>query len=688
MNQLKKQLLCLTALISAGQLFGDAGTTTQIVPRSQSFNAARQMVGWNNPNWGINRYPQDKYYSSFNATFAYTRTFRDDRLTRALFGDDLVCGECDDLAIKISGSAIENRASTDWLADNFGLPRNFQSTVSFKPTISNFILDFSFYAGFDAWLDGSYFRVHAPFVHTKWNLNAKESVSQIGSDSAGSYFQGYFSSNTVPVANMNTQFLNYANGCVPRINNDYNSADQYTCLTSGNCTELGDITWNSLCCSRISNDCDCDNNAMTRNGLAEIRAVLGWNFLNDEEEQYHVGIGIYAAAPTGTKIGSDKNCDGDGHGRYLFEPIVGNGHHWELGAQITAHHIFWNSQDASKSLGVYLEANATHLFAASQVRCFDLDSAGSNSRYMIAQLLDSNRNSSPRLGDSVDAAGLEFANVYAPVANITRRNVSSIIAVQGDVALSLAYQSGNFQWDVGYNFWGRTCEDLCIDNCCPTPVGNWALKGDQRVYGFVDDVDRLAVKLAVSDSRATINAGSNMLNGISYTDSVNPPFAVNAYANNAVLAEADSNEVFQSTDITSDTRIYTSNPVVLIQESDFDLSGTKGTSNKVFTNFNWKWDNNSESKFAPYLSLGGEIEFGSTDNGCSANDCKSGCDTGCNTSCNTSCNTGCNTTYSPISVCDTTPCPSLPRRQPNPENCINCALSQWGIWFKIGASYN
>ena len=118
--------------------------------------------------------------------------------------------------------------------------------------------------------------------------------------------------------------------------------------------------------------------------LAEIRFVLGYNFLNDEDGDYHLGLGIYVAAPTGTRVGDQDDCSGKG--RYLFEPIVGNGKHWELGAQVTAHHIWWRSEDEDKSFGLYLEANITHLFAASQIRCFDLCSAGSNSRYMLARI--------------------------------------------------------------------------------------------------------------------------------------------------------------------------------------------------------------------------------------------------------------------------------------------------------------
>src|SRR5271154_104414 len=119
MNQLKKQLLCLAVLVNAAHLYGAENTTTNIVPRSQSFNAARQLVGWDNSTWGIFRKADDdRYFTSFNLTFEYSQTFRNNRLTGALFGDDLVCTGCDnDLSLNITGSLVPNRASTDWLAD-------------------------------------------------------------------------------------------------------------------------------------------------------------------------------------------------------------------------------------------------------------------------------------------------------------------------------------------------------------------------------------------------------------------------------------------------------------------------------------------------------------------------------------------------------------------------------------------
>jgi hypothetical protein len=723
MNQLNKQLLCITALVSTANLFG-YGTTSKIVPRSQSFNAARQIVGWDNAEWGINRKPQDKDYASFNIIFEYSRTFRDNRLARALFGNDLVCSGCDDTAIQISGSAVPaaSRGANAWLADYFGLPRDFQSTVSFKPQISNYILDFSFYAGLDSWYEGAYFKIYGPFVHTKWNLNAQECVSNAGTPYNGSYFQGYFSNNVVPSSQLNTSFLSYANGAVPTINNDYSNLYEELCFTGVSvptsplpqvaaCSSLGDITWESLCCSKISPECGCDGQGLSRNGFGELRFVLGYNFVNDDAGNYHAGAGLYVAAPTGTRVGSQDECNSNG--RYLFEPIVGNGKHWELGAQVTAHHIGWRNEDETKSFGMYLEANITHLFAANQIRCFDLCSAGSNSRYMLAEKLHDNRNSFPGLNaitaaawpDGVptlnvyDTLGLEFANAYAPVANITRRNVSSKIAVQADLAISFAYQSGNFQWDLGYNFWGRTCEEINLKNdCCAPALGQWALKGDQRVYGFYnwDPGAQYAMRVAATDSQATIHTGSNMANGVDYTPS-NPTSPVNFYADNSTFLPllAGVNIIPNgsvNTDPTSggtgNIPMYTSNLPILIQESDFDLIGTRGISNKLFTHFNYAWPEMNDSKWTPYVGIGAEVEFGSGNKGCN---------TDCNTSCTTSCNTGCTTSCNPcVTTCPTNPYNTNPYNTPAIDNpcsalrpcCTSVALSQWGVWFKIGTSYN
>ncbi len=650
MKKFTKKLMLLIACTSIVH-FTHAGTVTKIIPRSQSLDTARQMVGWNNPNWGINRKLGDEFYASMNLTFAYTRTFRDDHLTGALFGNDLVCSDCGP-SIIVSGSQRNDRGPSDWLADYFGLPRDFKSSVSFNPHITNYLLDFSFYTGLDQWVEGLYFRLHAPYVHTAWTLNAKESI--ISNGTVG-YFQGYFGPDTisndsetssVTVTDLNSQFLNYSSGCVPSLPDN--------------------VCWESLMCSQIV--AQCDQSQVTLNGFGEVRFVLGWNFLNDDEGDYHLGLGIYTAAPTGTRPG--YGCKGD----YLFEPIIGNGKFWELGGQITAHHMWWRSDTDESRFGFFAEINIMHLFSTNQRRCFDLACNGTSSRYMIAQRLASNENSNPVL-DGESNAGIAFANEFAPVANLTQRDVRVSVGAQADMAFSFQYQRDNFAWDIGYNFWGKSCEKICINECTSKPYGCWALKGDNRVYGFVAD-DAMypyavqPVPVAATDSTATIHQGSNLRNGVDYTP-VTPQDPSNMYADSSIAATATfgtatgievTRYVDQAISEYPANQLYTSSAPILIRESNFNLQGARGISNKIFTHLNWGWNDREETNWTPYFGFGAEVEFGNTSKVCFVpqpyGDC---CDTSCSSS---NCSTNCGSC------------------------CTSCALTQWGLWLKAGTSYN
>lgn len=627
----------------------DASTVTKIIPRSQSLDTARQMVGWNNQDWGINRKLGDEFYTSMNLTFAYTRTFRNERLTRSLFGSDIVCGDCGDSLI-ISGSQRNDRAPNDWLADYFGLPRDFKSEVSFNPHITNYIIDFSFYFGLDQWVEGLYFRLHGPFVHTGWKLGAQEKV--ISNGSVG-YFQGYFGPDNVDytsenssadVSLLNPNFLSYTNGCTPSLPDN--------------------VCWQSLMCSTIFSECS--KSQATLNGFGEVRFVLGWNFLNNADGDYHLGLGIYTAAPTGTRPGS-----GCPNGPYLFEPIIGNGKFWELGGQITAHHIWWHSDTDEARFGFFAEINIMHLFTTHQIRCFDLACNGPSSRYMIAQRLIANENYDPRL-DGASNAGLAFGNEFAPVANLTQRRVRVGIGAQADMAFSFQYQKNNFAWDLGYNFWGRSCENISIDNDCnPRPSGCWALKGDNRVYGFVSNEAYplsgmgIPVPLAATDSTATIHQGSNLRNGVDYTP-ITPEAPSNLYADSSILATATANNgavvngiVTRYIDQTESVyavadQIYTSTQPIIIRECDFNTQGTRGISNKIFTHLNWAWNECDESNWTPYFGFGAEVEFGNVSKNCFAPQAG-------NNACATNCDSSC---------------------------CTSCAISQWGLWLKVGSSYN
>ncbi len=97
--------------------------------------------------------------------------------------------------------------------------------------------------------------------------------------------------------------------------------------------------------------------------------MLGYNAWLEHDS--HLGFEVRAAIPTGTLP----------TGEFLFEPVVGNGHHWELGAGFSGHILFWEDDDTDGTFGFYADANITHLFKNSQCRVFDLCNR-TDSRYM------------------------------------------------------------------------------------------------------------------------------------------------------------------------------------------------------------------------------------------------------------------------------------------------------------------
>lgn len=637
-------------LLSAMMLLSYAAISADFLPRSYSADTSRWLVGWTQQ---VNQYDMDKIYGTFSVQLGGGKSFRNDNITACLFGSDVNCGGCP--TIVVSGTRVADRGANDWLADYFGLPSTFKSTVNLSPSITHFIADFGFFLGLDEWVNGLFFRVDAPVVRAKWNLDFCETVVTTGTIG---YPAGYFSASAVPVANLLSSFGSYMNGGVPN-------------LGSG-------ITFTQLGACRINN---CDE---TKTGLSDLRLILGWNFLRNED--YHMGLGIEFAAPTGNKPDVTN----------IFSPVIGNGNHFELGAFYTSHYTFWTSEDEESSFGLYVDAQLTHLFKNKQQRCFDLCGKG-NSKYMLAYKLTDSLQTNHLINDTdpafASASGYEFNNAYTPVANLTTRNVNVSYSVQGDITALFNYTRGGFGWDIGYNFWARSCENIgcltdCDNDCGPCgvtfinsiPANTWALKGDASVVGWaLVGTTTLPINLSPSESAATIHKGTNKYNGPSgLLDTSSVTIAGTTYTGLTPTENPGiDNPFFGATTGGSDVKISTalidnilsSNPVRFLSDCDIDLKSgaSKARSNKVFTHLQYTWD---RTDWNPYLGVGASVEIGS-------NQCDS-CDTGCNTCFVTSCTTACPTVSSCNTSCNT-----------NCNDCCeNCSLSQWEVWVKGGVSFN
>jgi len=588
-----------------------------------------------------------------------TRTFKPENLAGYFFGSDLA--NCNSLLIQ--GSRVEERARDcrAWLADYFGLPMDFNSKVSFCPRIQNVILDLNWYHGLDEWVEGLYFRLHFPIAWTQWELRMSECVMNAGTEENGKYPCGYMGAEEVATENLAPSFIQAIGGC--HTWGDMQSPIKYGLMS--NCK-------------------------LTLTKLADLRFALGYNFIRKEDG--HFGVLLHVAAPTGNKP----------YAKYLFEPIVGNGKHWELGAGITSSWIFWRSKEKDEHhMGLWLDANITHLFEKCQCRSFDF-CCRPNSRYMLLEQMEANPVDGEQIKGGPDAGDLTVANYrYAknliPAINWSTFNVDVKIDVQADIALKFSYTRENWAFDLGYNLWARTGEKFCqscCDDCCDTngccvtscePCTLYAIKGDSSIYGFATE-GGTAKPLSATQNNADIHMGKNF--PANKADLSVDPF-LNPVVDNPQKA-FDENDVALADCVMSYT-INTSIQPILVNKCDLALcKGPSAITHKIFGHCNYVWKDRDD-EWIPFLGVGGEVEFAQGTGNCCC--CDSNCGSCCDTSCNSCptvtycCDPCCNTSCGPCgtSCCDTSCC----------NDCCNdccdtkrAGISQWGIWIKGGVAFD
>src|SRR5438132_4969962 len=164
MKQYSKKLFSLlvllgtTSVILADCCDNDNDNDNHVVPfiqfRSQGRNGARKLEG--TTSFAVYQPDMDGNYGTFNMTLEYDQSFRNKNIACCLFGRSLVntpvansCdNDCGDSTLIISGLGATGlgtgRAATDWMAENFLLPRDFRSAISFSPKMRSIILDFNF----------------------------------------------------------------------------------------------------------------------------------------------------------------------------------------------------------------------------------------------------------------------------------------------------------------------------------------------------------------------------------------------------------------------------------------------------------------------------------------------------------------------------------------------------------------
>ncbi len=614
----KKIILMLLCALVGHITHAEKKVITLIRPRSASVNAALELVGLDRQIYVPHR--EGHFYAVATVTPEAIKTFRPERIAQCLFGDDiLVCPKrdhhncpekraCQNVFL-VSGSRASDRTNNTWLADYFGLPTDFQSAIHIKPHVHSLLADFNLYCGLDNISPGLYFKIHAPVVHTSWNIDVCEEIQNSGDNG---YDPGYFNATGVERKNLLSSFLSFVSGCkVP---------------------DIQGITFHPLTSAKIKPH----HANLTK--LSEIQAALGYNFLYSR--CYHFGIDFRTSIPTGNRP----------EGEFLFEPIVGNCHHWEAGIGLTGHVVAWEDVCTEESFAIHSIINITHLFDARQRRIFDLKNKPL-SRYMLAAKVDSTIMDNLRgmVDGNLIAPSFQFNNEYTSVANLTTLNVNTNVNAQVDMVLMLTYAKERFSWNMGYGFWAQSCENIkpvCNDPCTFTK-NTWVLKGDAHVFGFMgaDDLPLHAndpVALSFSEQGATIHSGTNFPPGTTdfiageKNPAIDNPAPATAGNNNTRLLYAPNIPNI------ADNQINTSIDPLILTADMIDICSTQSrdVAQKLFMHLHYTITDCE--CIIPHFGFGAEVDFGRSAG------------------------------FPPPKEC---------------RKCINGALSYWGVWIKIGLTF-
>lgn len=567
---------------------------------------------------------------NLSVTPEYRRSWDADNIVRCIFGPECLHPGCKKPTIGISGSRVPNRNPNNWLADYFGLPTDYQSCITFEPEVDTFTVYFDSQVNFDIGCGSFYVGLFAPFVTTRWQLGFRECILDPGT---ANHVEGYFAPEEVERNALLNNFSEF--------------------IGDEEVPNLGDtVTFKPLRHGKwITPVC----NKLTEAKLSDVVLFLGWE--TPHHDRVNASIFAIVAAPTGNTP----------HGEFLFEPVIGNGGSWEVGAGLTAAVVLWDNPACDSAVSFHIAGSATHLFTAHQCRSFDLKNK-CNSRYMLAEKINvpvdpflwANENPGDQNG-SVQPF-VSFKNILTPVANLTHAPIKVSVDVQGEAAALINYTRCGFSAMLGYNFWGRTCEKICLDADCTHPYKNihtWALKGDAHVFGFAaTGVTGLAlsgpVPLSATENLSTIKMGTNNFTGPNNDDGglngIRPtrnPGVDNVHFARLVednIPGANINDL-----LTAGEQIETSLEPITLRASDVDICGaqTKGKTHSLFFNFGYTVDS---CNVTPYIGIGGSVEW--------APDTGKKCDPTQNENC-----------------------------KDNEPPCTECALSQWSVWLKAGVSF-
>jgi hypothetical protein len=265
-----------------------------------------------------------------------------------------------------------------------------------------------------------------------------------------------------------------------------------------------------------------------------------------------------------------------------------------------------------------MQGHAVHQFDDCQIRTFDLKDSNQDrclSRYSL--LKEFNEDGT-------------YAGNLIPAANLTTRKVEVDIDVKGEALLELYYRNCGAYGAIGYNVWGKKCENVCDKGACNRNIknSNVGIKGcapvEATCFNVVDDGGNPVIDgpplapvggaLSSTQSDATaFSCGSVDSPQPASLNTIGNQFCANSCADLSAVTPganptSDALQLVQAQN--SANADGTLNPSILGQDNINIVGNDSQVSHKIYGRYGYEF---CDSDFSPYVEVGASGEFASSD---------------------------------------------------------------------------
>ena len=480
---------------------------------------------------------KDEFYGDFAVTIGWQQNFNAYPLSSYFLNKNGL--------MRVGANAADGRtAMVDVRASDLGLSSTFTGIAWLCPKYQDLIADFDLFTAWDNVTEGLWSELRIPFAHTRWNAGLGTSVDYTGGTA-------YTTPAAVGIISAN-QTVNVV--CT--------EGDLENVVYQGNCA-LSSALLGNLCFgdAPILTAGKLINCTRTTNGLSGIRLSIGYDFLR--RERGFLGIALDVECPVANKP-HRKNCCN----LFMFDPKVGSQNRWLIGGAFFGRYQIWQ-KDENERVNINFDARAYSGFGGKTTRMLGILTHGNTlfNHYLLLKKFEISEGST-----TATYVGLERA------ANLLRYQVKSKAMGEGQFTVMLDYKKNNFAAGIGYNFYGRVKETLCLCNNCGCNTGYYyVIKGNAPV----------------ANAALTYHGGFYSPNDSSISQT-----------GTLVTGSQAAWNALEATTVTENAINFTpgnGNLSLCVAEQP------QYTSNTIFAHIGYNWE---DADWKPYVSLIGKLDFG------------------------------------------------------------------------------